>query len=295
MKTFIKNIGFLFRKRLKQEFNTIRENQIDINDLFDNLKYELIDELKQGIKVPNIMTVDETIETLLNSNKSIARFGDGELNLMLGKSIPMQEASPELTARLTEVFSSKDDELCVSILYALYHSKENLSDINKWFWRKFGTEFRRTMENFIDYDKTYGAAEMTLAYSYFKNYDYQAYFDKMRQIWDKKDIVIVCGKTVFNNIETNIFDNASSIEYIHTPRIDAFKEFNSILEECLQKDSSKLFILICGPTAKILTYDLMKNKRRALDLGHIAKQYDWFLKGKRTDDEEGNKEFYKPD
>lgn len=295
MKKFIKNIKFLFRKKLKDEFNAIKSTQMDISDIIDNLKYELIDSLREGIKVPHIMTVDETIDMLINTNKSIARFGDGELNLMLGQSIPMQKASPQLSNRLTEVFNSTHNGFCVAILYALYHSKENLTDINKHFWRHQGVKFRQAMENFIDYDKIYGAAEMTLAYSYFKNYNYQAYFDKIRQIWDKKDIVIVCGKTVFDKIETNIFDNASSIEYVYIPSIDAFEQYDSILSECLQKDVSKPFILICGPTAKVLAYDLMKNNRRALDLGHIAKQYDWFKKNKRTDDEEGNREFYKPD
>lgn len=294
MKKFIKNIKFLFRKKLKDEFNAIKSTQMDISDIMDNLKYELIDELN-NIRVPNIMTVDETIDMLIKTNKSMARFGDGELNLMLGESIPMQKASPQLSNRLTEVFNTTDNGFCVAILYALYHSKENLTDINKHFWRYQGVKFRRAMEDFIDYDKIYGAAEMTLAYSYFKNYNYQVYFDKMRQIWDKKDIVIVCGKTVFDKIETNIFDNAASIEYVHTPPIDAFEQYDSILNECLQKDISKSFILICGPTAKVLAYDLMKNNRRALDLGHIAKQYDWFKKNKRTDKMADAIDFFNPD
>ena len=294
MKKFIKNIKFLFRKKLKDEFNAIKSTQMDISDIMDNLKYELIDELN-NIRVPKIMTVDETIDMLIKTNKSMARFGDGELNLMLGESIPMQKASPQLSNRLTEVFNSTDNGFCVAILYALYHSKENLTDINKHFWRYQGVKFRRAMEDFIDYDKIYGAAEMTLAYSYFKNYNYQVYFDKMRQIWDKKDIVIVCGKTVFDKIETNIFDNAASIEYVHTPPIDAFEQYDSILNECLQKDISKSFILICGPTAKVLAYDLMKNNRRALNLGHIAKQYDWFKKNKRTDKMADAIDFFNPD
>ena len=294
MKKFIKNIKFLFRKKLKDEFNAIKSTQMDISDIMDNLKYELIDELN-NIRVPKIMTVDETIDMLIKTNKSMARFGDGELNLMLGESNKKKKASPQLSNRLTEVFNATDNGFCVAILYALYHSKENLTDISKHFWRYQGVKFRRAMEDFIDYDKIYGAAEMTLAYSYFKNYNYQVYFDKMRQIWDKKDIVIVCGKTVFDKIETNIFDNATSIEYVHTPPIDAFEQYDSILNECLQKDISKSFILICGPTAKVLAYDLMKNNRRALDLGHIAKQYDWFKKNKRTDKMADAIDFFNPD
>lgn len=294
MSTFIKNIKYLFRKRLKDEFNAIKSTQMDISDIMDNLKYELIDELN-GIRIPKIQTVDETIDMLIDTNKSIARFGDGELNLMLGESIPMQKASHLLSKRLTEAFTAKDDDFCVAILHALYHSKENLTDINKNFWRRSGRKFRCLMDKFIDYDRTYGAAEMTLAYSYFKNYDYLTYFDKLRSIWNQKDLVIVCGKTVFDKIETNIFDNAASIEYVHAPSLDAFEQYDSILGECLKKDGSKLFILILGPTAKVLAYDLATKGYRALDLGHIAKQYDWFRKNKRTDKMVDAIDFFNPD
>ena len=285
---FIKNFKFLFNKSLKNETVT------NYDDLLDNLKYELIDELRE-VRVPKIMTVDETINLLQKTDKSIARFGDGEMNLMLGHSIPMQKASSKLSERLIETFNSKDERLCIAILHACYHSKKNLTEINQKFWRQYGSKFRRLMEKYLDYDKIYGAAEMTLAYSYFKNYDYAAYFDKMRSIWNKKDIVVVCGKTVFDKIETNIFDNASSVEYIYTPSIDAFEEYDNILAKCFERDKSKLFILICGPTAKVLAHDLTIRDYRTLDLGHIAKQYDWFLKNKRTDQMKDAIEFFDPD
>lgn len=283
---FINNLKFLFNKNLK--------NVINYDDLLDNLKYELIDELKET-RVPKIMTVDETINLLQKTDKSLARFGDGEMNLMLGQSIPMQKASSKLSKRLIEAFNSKNDRICIAILHACYHSKENLTEINQRFWRQYGPKFRRLMEQYLDYDKTYGAAEMTLAYSYFKNYDYAAYFDRVRSIWDKKDIVIVCGKTVFDKIETNIFDNAANTEYVYTPPINAFEEYDNILAKCFKQDKSKLFILICGPTAKVLAYDLAIKNYRALDLGHIAKQYDWFLKNKRTDQMKDAVDFFNPD
>ncbi|MCG8708353.1 hypothetical protein JHU04_001560 [Brenneria sp. 4F2] len=40
----------------------------------------------------------------------------------------------------------------------------------------------------MDYSKTYYSAEITLAYSYYKKYDYSAYFEKIRQIWQKKTL-----------------------------------------------------------------------------------------------------------
>lgn len=36
---------------------------------------------------------------------------------------------------------------------------------------------------------------------------------------------------------------------------------------------------MCGPTANVLASDLTKVGFRALDLGHLAKSYDWYKKG----------------
>lgn len=291
-KNLKKNIRFLLQKRLKDEF--IAVSPLKMDDIIDNLKYELLDDLKT-VKRPIIKTVEETIETLQQSKNSICRFGDGELNLMQGIDIPMQTASKELQKRLIEVFKSNNPNIMIAIPRACYYSKENLSDVNKDFWRTQGRKFREIMFQYLGYERIYYAAEMTLAYSYFKNYDCKNYFNQLRKIWDKKDIVIVCGRTVFDKIETNIFDNSESIEYLHVPSINAFNNYSNILASVLEKDQTKPVILICGPTAKILAYDLAQSGRRALDFGHIAKQYDWYLRGNRMDTLEDSNRFFDPD
>lgn len=44
-------------------------------------------------------------------------------------------------------------------------------------------------------------------------------------------------------------------------------------------DKDFIHILMCGPTAKVLVVDLTDMGFRALDLGHLAKDYDWYYKG----------------
>ena len=54
-------------------------------------------------------------------------------------------------------------------------------------------------------------------------------------------------------------------------------------------------IIILGPTAKVLAYDMSQLGYRALDLGHIAKAYDWYIKGKPAVDINDAIEFFNPD
>ncbi len=297
----LSNLKYLFRKNLKKELKKLSDMKLEIlyevitsDDLLDNLKYELYEDIKT-LKIPQIKTVDETIDELLTQGCSLCRFGDGELKLMEGESIPFQSASELLRKRLIQVFSSVNENVKIAIVRACYYSKDNLTDVNKIFWRTYGPRFRKLMAQYLDYNKQYYAAEMTLAYSFFQDYDCKAYFDKIRQIWNSKDIVLICGKTVFDQIEYNIFDNAKSIEYLYVPSVNAFDNYDEILRQVLTLSKEKLFILICGPTAKVLVYDLAQKGYRALDLGHIAKSYDWFIKNKQNNDSLSAADFFSPD
>ena len=65
---------------------------------------------------------------------------------------------------------------------------------------------------------------------------------------------------------------------------------------CLKKQNkNKIIILILGPTAKVLAYDLSKVGYQALDMGHIAKSYDWYIKQLRADDMDSAINFFNPD
>ena len=41
----------------------------------------------------------------------------------------------------------------------------------------------------------------------------------------------------------------------------------------------RLVLLALGPAATILAYDLAKSDIRALDIGHIDLEYEWYLMG----------------
>ena len=281
LKKFIKQLKFIYR---------FDDNYVD--GLINELKYEIADEVKTLV-VPKIMTVDETLNVLINERKSICRFGDGELNLINGKGTPFQTFNEKLQKRLIEVLSSKDDRVMVGIPRITFYSKQNITPENKNFWRKKGNRFRGAILPYMDLSRQYYPSEVSLAYSYYINYDMEGYFNKFRKIWENKDIVIITGQTVFNKIDHNIFDNAKSVEFMYGPSMNAFDEYEDILSKAQTIDKNKIVIAILGPTAKPLCYDLALRGYQALDLGHIAKSYDFYKKNIGTNDKGVN--FYRPD
>ena len=280
-KTFFKRLKFIYR---------FDDSYID--SLLNELKYEIADEVKT-LAVPKIMTEDETLDVLINERKSICRFGDGELNIVNGKDIPFQKFDPKLQERLIEILSSKNDQIMIGLPKIAFYSKANITPENKNFWRKKGNRFRAAILPHIDMSWQYYPTEVTLAYSYYINYDMEGYFNKFRKIWENREVVIITGKTVFNKIDNSIFDNAKSVEFIYGPSMNAFDEYDALLNKALTIDKEKIVISILGPTAKPLCFDLALKGYQALDLGHIAKSYDLFKKKIGTNDKGVN--FYRPD
>lgn len=288
IKNILKNIKYLSRHRLQNEV----KNSIDINNYIDSIKYEL-DSLPEK---PKIMAIDDTIDDLIKNKKSICRFGDGELRLIEGNNIPFQKASVELSERLKEVLSSNHNDIAIAIPRVLYSDLSNVVTVGKDFWRSNGNNFRSIIEQYISFDNQYYAAECTLAYTMYCEYNCEAYFNKIRKIWEDRKVTIIHGKGIFQKIKHNIFDNTGSRYYIELDgNRNAFDEYKDLLSSFTKKDVNKstLVIAILGPTATVLCYDLSMLGYQALDLGHIVKSYDYFVSNKTAKTMDELVEFFK--
>lgn len=105
------------------------------------------------------------------------------------------------------------------------------------------------------------------------------FVEKLKKLWDKEDLLIVEGKYSRFGIGNDLFDNAKSIKRILCPKENAFDRYTQILACIMENYKGELVILAVGMTATVLVYDLAKCGIRALDLGHIDIEYEWFRMG----------------
>ena len=241
---------------------------------------------------PKIYDVDSTIKLLRESNKSIARFGDGELILIQGGDLKFERASKELSLRLKEVLSSTYENIMIGIPSELY-STEGLHEGEEEFWSKCRSEFLPLLKKHLNMSQVYYPTNIShLSRKITDKNVIDDYFEKMRAIWQDKDIHLIYGKGIFDGFKYDIFDNAKSVTYQTAPNMYAFEDYDNILAEALKVDKNKLIIIILGPTATVLAYDLGLFGYQALDMGHIAKSYEWY---KRGANDFGNYIFWLPD
>ena len=114
----------LDRSHIKQY---IQENAIN------NMKYELSDPrmVKEKWRFPKFHEIHETIECIVNEKKSMARFGDGEFEIMSNKERPkFQHWNEKLAERLKEVVKKKEEGFLIAIADN-YGSLEVYNEIGK--------------------------------------------------------------------------------------------------------------------------------------------------------------------
>lgn len=149
---FAKNLIRLFKFDLKSFHKTIRR-YADLDLMMDNLKYEIADEIRD-MKLPKVLSQMDSVKEIIKTKKSVARFGDGEFNLILGNAIGFQEFDPVLQARLKEILTTKDK----SMLIGISNRFGRLDDVDanvRTYWRGFLGRYRKDIYALLDFDRTY--------------------------------------------------------------------------------------------------------------------------------------------
>ncbi|KFC23232.1 hypothetical protein IO89_01160 [Epilithonimonas lactis] len=232
-------------------------------------------------KKPTILSFDQTVEEIIRNKKSLARFGDGEICILLleGEGIGFQKLDYELSLRLSEVINHQGDKLLVSLPNTFGKISE-LRVESKIFWYGFNLAYAKKILKKIPTNKVFGDTNVTRFYMMYKDKSHLNVLkkvNKLKSIWENQDILIVEGVETKLGVGNNLFANANSISRILCPSKNAFSNYQDIFESVKKYGKNKLILLALGPTATVLAYDLSQENFWALDVGHIDVEYMWFL------------------
>lgn len=233
---------------------------------------------------PAIMVkdIDQTLDYIIENQSSIIRFGDGEMDLMLGKSIPYQVYDENLASQLKEIISLQSNEKLVIGLPNVFAGRSNFTPAAEVFWKG---HLEHHLKDYLELARAdwYGTTFVSRPYiDYMDKSQSFSQFEKLKQIWKNEDILIVEGVTSRSGVGNDLFDGANSIKRIICPSHNAYSRIEEIQEAVLQYAENRLILCMLGPTAKILSYNLFKKGYRVLDIGHIDSEYEWMKMGVDT-------------
>lgn len=226
-----------------------------------------------NIKVLGIL---DTLNYVMTHSSSVARFGDGEMDIITGHSIPYQDYDENLANELKDIISSESNESLVVCLSDVFERLDRYNQSAVDFWKQ------HLNNNYIYYKSLckatwYGSTFISRPYMDLVDKSLSnMYFKNIKNLWDKRDILIVEGVNSRSGVGNDLFDNANSVERIICPSKNAYSKINEIESLIKKHAENKLVLLILGPTAKVLAKRLSIKKIQAIDMGHIDSEYEWF-------------------
>lgn len=242
----------------------------------DNIGWEVnAPKFRDRLWYPQIMSVEDTINEIVEHGKSIARFGDGEFGLMYGvQRWRFQKNDQNLAERLKEVLQSQQEHILIGLI-------DFYGDFGSWDTKAANgariyltPEVRKQHYALLDPHRVYGNTRMS------RNESWE-HVRNMKRIWEGRDCVFVEGYQTRMGVGNDLFDNARSIVRILCPAESAFDRYEEILDEAVRQPEDRLFLIALGPAAGVLAYDLAMRGYQAIDLGHADLSYEWLLRGKR--------------
>lgn len=261
---------------------------LSLNKYRDRIQYNVIIEWynllalcynKKHKMVPEVLSIEATIEEIRSKKLSVSRFGDGEMLLIGGEGIRFQHADPKLAQRLQEVLTSDSPGhmICISDAF------EALNRYNRRarrFWRAHFYLYGSLWDKFLTNGRSYGNTFITRPYIDFADKSKsKTWFLLLKKLWAGRDIVFVEGEKSRLGMGNDLFDNASSIRRILCRSKGAFDQYDAILHEVTKLDQQCLILIALGPTATVLAYDLGEAGYQAIDVGHIDIEYEWLRMG----------------
>lgn len=231
-----------------------------------------------------IMTPDQTLDYIERHHCCIARYGDGEFDLITNsRDLHFQKRDQALSLQLTTILSKKNKKLLICVPRCM-NTNKGCNNHSSAFWIEWGRHGHH--EQIINLIRShtgkcyrFGDSQITRPYIDWKTSERaKRTFPKLRHLWENKDIIIVEGDRTCMGVGNNLFDNAKSVKRILAPAVGAFEYREQIKNSILKHFKGELILMALGPTATVLAADFADLNIQALDIGNVDIEYEWFLR-----------------
>ena len=276
------------KEKLIAVYERIYASDLVMNAIYrhQNRKYRL-----------DILSSEETIDYILQTNCSVARFGDGEFEMVLqpDRDLGFQGRNSTLSEKMKSVLGNQNPNLliCVPVTLNDLHGRTKHSRMFWFSWGKRNDQHHRIVELIRQCQPdgyVYGDSQITRPYIAYRTAEHAVgIFSAMKKIWDGQDILFVEGEKTRLGVGNDLFDNARSVKRVLCPATNAFDRYDEILDAVKSVWNDELILLALGPTATVLAADLADSGIRAMDLGHVDIEYEWFRTGAKGHDQVAGK------
>lgn len=209
------------------------------------------------MRYPATLSEALTIQRALDG-ANLARYGDGELKLALGKDAKSQRHHPDLERALRSILRDWRGR-CLPCIPRIGGPTRSPKEA---FWAQYrGERYARL----YDAGGFYGSSFVTRPDSAPDPFD-AAYWALVQKLWAGREVVVVGGSG--KSLKASDLVGAAGVEEIDAPRQHAWDMHGELLAR-LKTERRRVFLCI-GATATVLAWELAQYRVHALDLGHLG-------------------------
>lgn len=274
VKNLLKNLKFLSENSLRDRERAIACAALErVGDLY---YYDLKDSEDQYGKL-NVLSSEETVDLLLAEPKSFCRFGDGEMRLVEGSSISFQEYDAELAECLAYIMANDIPNMYVGVNYEYFHSSKGLNEATRAFYLYDVPPLRKKLYDLCAKDRRYIAACFNQRYVMGALNDIDAYYSKIRQLFEGRKLLIISGQGILDSLEHDVFALADERVHITGPSMNAYAHKTEILNKVRTYSTEWVPCFVLGPASKAFVFELTREGYMAWDIGHLAEDYNAYM------------------
>jgi hypothetical protein len=213
--------------------------------------------------IPKVLSEKETFNLVRDKRLNLARYGDGEFKLAMGKDIKLQPNSKMLQYHMQHILRYPHPN-CLPAIQNIYDPNlfNLLPEGKKQFWAKYKGD---KITQYLDPNMTYGS-------SFVGRKDNAPWIScddilEWKTLWEDEVVISVVGHKKW---AIDIIDNTKKTIEIQCPEKNAFLEFTNIMDDIVkvwEKENAYIVVLHLGPTATVLANSLAYRGIWAIDLG----------------------------
>lgn len=226
----------------------------------------------------NVMNNKETIDFIKKEHCSVARFGDGELSIIEGRSTSFEADNSSLREKLDKLIKTTSNNRLLICLNDIFSGLDKFTPKARQFWEVHlnSQHNQKFFEELGKLNNVYGSATVTRPYMDYQNRKEAKYiFDGFKDIWRGRDILIVEGCYTRAGVNNDLFCTARSVQRIICPASNCWGKKDKIEKLIKKYGEGKIVLLMLGMTATVIAAELA-DFTQVIDLGHLDGEYDWY-------------------
>lgn len=217
----------------------------------------------QAFTAERQLSLQETLLRIGRDGLSFARFGDGELRMMLRSQydVKFQRNNPAIRKELEELLTTGNvdgDKLLLGF-------PQVFRDMH---WSGVWADLWPQLSAMLPAGQVFGNSQVSRPFFFQQLGDEGVQL--WRNIWNGLNICIITGAGSRFELVPELFDNVKSVRFLHSVPSNAYADLPHVLRNVRTGRHADLYLVALGPAGTLLAARLAQMGLRAIDIGQVG-------------------------